>query len=53
MRTGGDGRGRRAVTLNKRGATRFVILTRRYAIKIPRFWGHNPHGRLVAIDYGS
>lgn len=26
--------------LNTRGATRFVILTKRYAIKIPRFWWH-------------
>jgi hypothetical protein len=28
--------------LNTRGATRFVFLTRRYAIKVPRFWwyGH-------------
>lgn len=25
-------------TLNTRGVTRFVILTRRYAIKVPRFW---------------
>jgi hypothetical protein len=30
-----------SLTLNRRGVTRFVILTRRYAIKIPRFWWHN------------
>lgn len=27
--------------LNTRGVTRFVILTKRYAIKLPRFWWHN------------
>lgn len=27
--------------LNTRGVTRFVILTRRYAIKVPRFWWHH------------
>lgn len=26
--------------LNTRGVTRFVILTKRYAIKLPRFWWH-------------
>lgn len=39
------------MTLSKRGATRFVILTQRWAFKIPRFWGCNPHGRFTMVNF--
>lgn len=39
------------MTVNTRGVTRFVILTRRYAIKVPRFW-HYGRFRWEMFLYG-
>lgn len=39
------------IQLNTRGVTRFVILTRRYAVKIPRFW-HYGEFRWKMFLYG-
>lgn len=39
------------ICVNTRGVTRFVILTRHHAIKIPRFW-HYGHFRWNMFLYG-